>query len=276
MTVRSLQKCNACKLIGNDQSNGWQEDWFAQGLSFQYRLTADLSMKRRLTRLINCAVVVGRATGDGGSSLISELLYPQNLKEEFHQMKKIKIVSAIAITLGLAIAGSASAASSGGTITFTGTVTDATCTVSGGAGTSGDSGNFSVALDEVAASALSAAGASANPKQFNVIIGGPGQGTCEDGKVASMTFLPSSIHVDAATGALKNALAGEATNTQFQLLDGGTAGTAINLAAGSYAATATIAANTATIPFGVQYLAVNGAATPGLVSSNVVYAVTYN
>ncbi|WP_266171116.1 fimbrial protein [Dyella subtropica] len=190
-------------------------------------------------------------------------------------MKQIKLASAIALAMGIAVVGSAQAAS-GGTITFTGSVTDATCTVSGGAGSDGGTGNFSVALDEVNANQLAAAGDTANKKAFSVIIGGPGQGTCTDGKVASMSFLPSSIHVDAATGALKNALTGEATNTQVQLLDGGAAGTPINLAAGTYAATATIANNTATIPFSVQYLAVNGAATPGLVSTNVVYAVTYN
>ena len=190
-------------------------------------------------------------------------------------MKQIKIVSAIALTLGLAIAGSASAADAGGTITFTGSVTDATCTVTGGTGTSGGTGNFSVALDQVNASALAAAGDTANPKVFDVIIGGPGQGTCENGKVASMSFLPSSIYIDAATGALSNALTGEATNTQIQLLDGTTNAT-IDLRTGTYAATATIANNTATVPFTAQYLAVNGAATPGLVSTNVVYAVTYN
>lgn len=191
-------------------------------------------------------------------------------------MKQIKIVSAIALTLGLAIAGSASAqSSSGGTITFTGSVTDATCTVTGGTGTSGGTGNFSVALDQVDASVLAAAGDTANPKVFDVIIGGPGQGTCTDGKVASMSFLPSSIYIDAATGALSNALTGEATNTEIQLVDG-TSTTPIDLRTGAYTATATIANNTATIPFTAQYLAVNGAATPGLVSTNVVYAVTYN
>ncbi|RDS84183.1 fimbrial protein [Dyella psychrodurans] len=190
-------------------------------------------------------------------------------------MKQFKIASAIALTLGLAIAGSASAqSSSGGTITFTGSVTDATCTVTGGTGTSGGTGNFSVALDQVDASVLSAAGVTANPKMFDVIIGGPGQGTCEDGKVASMSFLPSSIYIDAATGALSNALSGEATNTEIQLLDSTNA--VIDLRMGAVAGMATIANNTATIPFTAQYLAVNGAATPGLVSTNVVYAVTYN
>lgn len=190
-------------------------------------------------------------------------------------MKHLKLASAAAIALGLAIAGSASA-QSGGTITFTGSVTDATCTVSGGTGTDGGTGNFTVALDEVNVNQLAAANDVANAKQFSVIIGGPGQGSCQDGTVATMSFLPSSPRIDAATGALRNALSGEAQNAQIQLLRGGMTGNAINLASGTEQFMATVANNTATIPFGVQYLAVNGAATPGLVSTSVVYAVTYN
>lgn len=190
-------------------------------------------------------------------------------------MKQIKIVSAIAVTLGLALAGSASAQSSyGGTITFTGAVSDSTCTVSGGAGTSGATGNFSVALTPVAATDLAAAGDTAGPTNFSLTIGGPGQAGCTNGNIAAISFMPSSTQIDAATGALANALSGEATNVEVQLVDA--AGTVINLADPSFQATATIANNTATIPFTAQYLAVGGAATPGSVQTNVVYQLTYN
>ena len=191
-------------------------------------------------------------------------------------MKHITLAAALVLALGAA--GTASAASSaGGTITFTGVINDLTCTVKGGAGTDGGTGNFAVALDPIYASDLAAAGDIAAPKVFDVIIGGPGQGTCEDGKIASMSFLTSSPQIDAVTGALKNVLVGEATNAQIQLADD--AGTAINLATPGQQWDATIGSagpNTATLRFQAQYLAVNGPATPGLVSTNVVYAVAYN
>ncbi|QAU24793.1 type 1 fimbrial protein [Dyella sp. M7H15-1] len=190
-------------------------------------------------------------------------------------MKHIKLASAVAIAMGITFAGVASAASSnGGTITFTGTVADTTCTVTGGSGTDGGQGNFSVALDNTQPSDLAAAGDTSEPKAFTVQIGAPGQGSCTDGKVASMSFLTSSPRIDAATGALKNALSGEATNVQIQLTD---SNGAINLADPSYSQQSPeIANNTASIPFSAQYLAVGGAATPGLISTSVVYAVNYN
>jgi major type 1 subunit fimbrin (pilin) len=190
-------------------------------------------------------------------------------------MKHVHLASALALVMGLAAATSASAAAAtGGTITFTGAVTDATCTVTGGVGTDGGKGNFTVALDPVEAAALPKAKKTANPKNFDVIIGGPGQGTCEDGKVATMSFLVSSPRIDAKTGALTNALADEATNVQIQLLNGDLE--VIDLSKNKNAQQATIVDNTATIPYTAQYLAVGGAATPGLVSTSVVYAVAYN
>lgn len=189
-------------------------------------------------------------------------------------MKQYIIAAAVALSLGSVAAASAQTAN-GGTITFTGVVTDTTCTITGGSGTNGGRNNFIVALDAVPVTALPAAGAQAGPKDFNVVIGGPGQGSCTDGKVASMAFLTSSPQVDPTTGTLKNALAGEATNTNIELLDG--SGNVINLASAANAVTSpAIVNNMATIPFTAQYLAVGGAATPGLVSTSVVYAVEYN
>lgn len=189
-------------------------------------------------------------------------------------MKNIKLASAVAIAMGLAFAGSASA-QSGGTITFTGSIADATCTVSGGTGSDGGTGSFVVNLNEASPDDLMTAGDVANAKQFNVIIGGPGQTTCVDGTVATMSFVPSSPRIDAATGALTNVL--DAKNVQIQLLDGGPTGMAINLADPSYSVDSpAVVNNTATIPFGAQYLAVGGGATPGGVSTSVMYSVVYN
>jgi major type 1 subunit fimbrin (pilin) len=191
-------------------------------------------------------------------------------------MKHIKLASALIVAMGIAAAGVASAAAStGGTITFTGAVTDETCTVTGGAGTNGGTGNFTVALDPVPASALAAATDTAGNKTFEVIIGGPGQSTCVDGKVATMSFVPSSPQIDPATGALVNALSGQATNTEVQVLDGTGTAIALNDPANGVTFPA-IANNTATVDFQAQYLAVNGGATAGLVSTDVLYQVVYN
>lgn len=190
-------------------------------------------------------------------------------------MKQIQIAAAIALAMGLGFASHANAAPAiaGGTITFTGLVTDDTCPVTGGAGTDGGRYDFIVALQAVNTSALATAGSFAGKKPFDVIIGGPGTG-CDTSKVASMKFLPSSPRVDALTGTLTNALAGEATNTNIQLLDASDA--VINLADAANESTAAFVGDTATISYRAQYLAVNGPATAGLVSTSVVYAVTYN
>jgi len=189
-------------------------------------------------------------------------------------MKHIQLASALALVLGMSVATAASAAATGGTIRFTGAVTDETCTITGGSGTDGGTGNFVVALDPVRASLLAAAGDVAGAKPFQVIIGGPGQGSCVNGKVATMSFLASSPRIDPMTGALTNALVGEATLTQVQVMEAD--GTAINMAdPANGVRSPAIVNNTAIIVFQSQYLA-TGAATPGLVDTSVVYAVSYN
>lgn len=191
-------------------------------------------------------------------------------------MKHIKLASALVVAMGIVAVGTASAAaSSGGTITFTGAVTDQTCTIKGGSGTDGGTGNFTVALEPVPATELASAGDFAGNKPFQVVIGGPGQSTCEDGKVATLSFEISSPRIDAATGALTNTLAGQAANTQVQVLDGDGKVIMLNDPANGVQSPA-IANNTAIIPFQAQYLAVGGGAKAGLVSTEVLYGVTYN
>ncbi|MEQ4574851.1 MULTISPECIES: fimbrial protein [Gammaproteobacteria] len=192
-------------------------------------------------------------------------------------MKNFKLASAIALVMSAAAIGNASAVDSG-TITFTGSVSDATCTISGGAGTDGGTGNFTVALDQAALGDLANAGDIAKTKPFQVVIGLPGEASCAAGTVAHMRFVPSSPQVDADTGALRNAIlpvAGGAGNTQVQVTDN--AGAAINLADAANNTDVTIGDNnTATLNYRAQYLAVGGAATSGRVSTSVVYEVSYN
>lgn len=191
-------------------------------------------------------------------------------------MKSIKFASAIALAAGVLVMGTAQAQSAnGGTIRITGSVTDATCTITGGAGTDGGTGNVGVALDPVAATALANNGDTANHKAFQLIIGGPGQGSCVNGKVAELSFNVASPRIDAATGTLTNALVGQATHTNIQMTDGTAAG-ALNLASPATAVKSpAIADNTSTINLGAQYYA-TGAATPGLVDTSVQYGVKYN
>jgi major type 1 subunit fimbrin (pilin) len=196
-----------------------------------------------------------------------------NFKDQ--TMKNIKIASAIALALGIAAAGSASAADDGGTISFTGALTDTTCSVHGGPGTDGGAGNIIVPLDSIPVSSLGAAGANAAWKAFQIIIGGVDETACASGTIGNMYFLTSSPRIDAATGALINALPGEATNAQVQVTRGDAAHTPINLANSDNGTDFTISsANTATVNYGAQYLS-TGAATAGLVGTSVVYAIDY-
>ncbi|HEX7816124.1 fimbrial protein [Dyella sp.] len=189
-------------------------------------------------------------------------------------MKLTLLAGATALALGLAVSSSAfAAADTGGTLTFNGAVTDGTCVVIGGPGTGGETGNITVALDPVPAATLNANKNGANPHDFTIIVGDSGDGKCDQTKIATMSFLPSSQHIDAATGALRNALANEATDTQIQLMNGGTA---INLADPSYSVDFPAFVNGRTsLPFTARYISPTGNATPGLVSTNVVYAISY-
>ncbi|GGA34514.1 fimbrial protein [Dyella nitratireducens] len=189
-------------------------------------------------------------------------------------MKCNKIALAAALVLGLGAVGSAGAASNGGTIYFQGAVNDPTCTVSGGAGTDYGLGNFTVDLKTVSPSQFTAAGDVQNKTPFEVVIGGPGQGSCTDGKVATFSLVTVGTPVDPISGALENTLNGEATGVAVQLLDG--SNKTINLNSSYSVNSPAIANNTATIPFSAQFLSTNATVTPGLVNAHVLYGVTYN
>jgi len=189
-------------------------------------------------------------------------------------MKPLKYVSGMAMAAAVVAGAGHATTIGGGTITFVGTITDNTCSVEGGAGTGGGLDDFEVTMDPVKAFSLNGAGATANAKEFQVIVGGPGQGTCQDGKVASMYFLPESPQVNAVTGNLKNALPDQSTNVEVQLLKGDMSPINLDQEA-SGMQTATIENNTATLSYFAQYYA-TGPATPGLLETNVMYAVDYN
>ncbi len=193
-------------------------------------------------------------------------------------MKSIKFVSAVAMAAGILAAGGAQAqAIGGGAIDFGGSVIDATCPIRGGAGTDGGDSSFNVALEPVSIGALRKAGDTANHKAFNITIGGPNDGVCENGKLARISFVASGSFIDPDSGTLRNVQAvdfGGAANTNIQVTDGD--GKPINLAdPQSGVNSPEIANNTTTIRLGARYYA-TGAARGGLVKTRVMYNVNYN
>lgn len=189
-------------------------------------------------------------------------------------MKKTILSAALAAVA--AVVSIPSAAAADGTITFTGNITADTCTVKGGNPGSPTAASFTVTLPNVDAPSLGAANQIAGTTPFQIVIGGPGQTGCTNGKTVRANW-EAGPTIDAVTGALKNTAASSpASNVQIALFSQG--GTIINLA-GLYNdpsnPSAVIASNAATLNYQAAYKA-TGAATAGAVASQVNYSVTYN
>lgn len=193
-------------------------------------------------------------------------------------MKSIKFASAIALAAGVLVMGSAQAQTfTGGEIRVTGAVSDETCTIKGGAGTDGGTGNIGVALEKVAASELATVGKAAGHKPFTLILGGKGQGACQDGKVARLSFNTASGPIDAGTGTLRNVPTDgtAAANTNIQLTTGAATSPIDLNNPNSGVDFPAIVDNTATVTLGAQYYPV-GPVTAGLVDTHVQYVASYN
>ena len=172
-------------------------------------------------------------------------------------------------TLLVALAGSTFAAD--GTITITGEITGTTCAISGGSGAvPGPGKDFSIALDKVQTSALAASGQVAASKPFFIQIG---DASCTAGS-AAVLFESSSPAVNRVSGNLINLAAAGATNIEVQIVDL-LANKEIHLGLGTSSTVATLVGGVATLPFAAQYIAVNGATTPGPVQTSVQYSVTF-
>jgi major type 1 subunit fimbrin (pilin) len=172
----------------------------------------------------------------------------------------------------LCVAGAALAVSPAfaydGTITFTGAISDNTCTIAGGGAASAD---FSVNLPKVAASTLSSAGQVAGMTPFSIRLT-----NCKNnGKVS--TFFEMGSSVDPNTGDLKNQSggAGGAKNVQVRLANAND-GSRINIAQGTQQGSSQvdITDSTATLNYFAQYVA-TAAAEAGNVSTTVTYTMNY-
>lgn len=174
----------------------------------------------------------------------------------------------LTVALLLAIAPLAASAADG-TISFTGKVTDKTCTISTPGGK-----DFAVNLPTVSKNSLAAAGAVAGRTPFSINLS-----QCSAGNVATY-FEPGST-VDFNSGRLINqASADAATNVQLQLLGSNNQFLPITAAGAGVAQTnsqwVTVDdEGNADLNYYAEYYA-TAAATPGDVASSVKYTIIYN
>lgn len=163
-----------------------------------------------------------------------------------------------------------------GKISFSGVVTSATCSVTGGNGTTGASGDVEVKLPSISVDRLKGDGDVAGSTPFSLIIGGSGETGCTDGVIASLHIETQlSPMIDPSTGRLKNTDGqGYAKNIQIELLNNN--GDVIDLYNSNNISEATISGNSATLNFFAQYRAVGSSVVAGNVSTNMIYSVVYN
>lgn len=122
-----------------------------------------------------------------------------------------------AITSALLIAGLAAPAAfaTTGTITFNGSISTVSCSISGG-GPTNPSPDFTVNIDGVNAGDMPNIGDNAGLTGFRIYVGKSGETTCTDGTRVWAHFEPGAT-VDRNTGGLITT--GTATGVQFRLFD---------------------------------------------------------
>jgi major type 1 subunit fimbrin (pilin) len=184
------------------------------------------------------------------------------------------LIPAIAITTaGLLGLGSLGAQAADGTITFTGLVSDTTCSINGAA--SGSPANLSVALPTVQAGALGEHGAVAGtsgPADMTLSLSG-----CSGTATKAIATFENGPTVDQKTGYLLNqAVTDAASNVEVRLLNASLQ--PINITTGSNndiaGNGATISGGSANLQYFAQYYA-TGKATPGGLTTSVQYTMQY-
>lgn len=200
-------------------------------------------------------------------------------------MQRTFFSAALAAALTLAALAPQLARAADGTITYDGAVTDTTCTVTGGGAATG-TGDVTVQLPTVSSGVLSSAGSTAGQTSFSLILGGGTE--CTNGKTAALWIETTQTPaLDTTTGALRNRASSGATNVEVQLINpandlpidlsvNAVVTNGDTIVSGSNQPAATIAGNTATLNYAAQYLAVDGAATAGAVTTYLTYSMQYN
>ena len=176
--------------------------------------------------------------------------------------KGLRIAASVAALLAASSASSALAAD--GTITFTGTVSSATCTINAG------TPSITVALQTVSTSALAADGAVAGRTPFALTLTGctPATGT-----------VAAHFETGATTNATLKRLTntGSATNVGVQILNRNQQVIQLgNAFATQNGSTAALATGAATLNYFAEYVATGAAATAGSVTTSTTYSIVYN
>lgn len=158
-----------------------------------------------------------------------------------------------------------------GTISFTGTVTDSTCSINANA--SGTAADVSVPLVPVPTGSLAIAGAVAgttNPTDLQLNLTG-----CSGTATKAIARFENGATVDQSNGYLSN-MGGTAQNVDVRLLNAQMQPINITTGANNDISTnaVTITGGTATLQYFAQYYA-TGVAAPGTVSSSVQYSMEY-
>lgn len=158
-----------------------------------------------------------------------------------------------------------------GTITFSGVVTDTTCSINGTA--SGTQADLAVTLPSVSAGALATAGAVAgttNATDIRLVLSG-----CTGAATKAIANFENGMTVDQSTGFLANQ-GGNAKNVEVQLLNAEMQ--SINILTGANNDISTdgvaIVDKTATLQYYARYYALD-AAEAGTVNTSVQYTVQY-
>lgn len=175
-----------------------------------------------------------------------------------------KLFAAIA-ALTAAVPQFASAAD--GKITFNGSITSQTCTISGNGSASKD---FTVTLPKVSASSLDTAGKTAGRTGFNI-----GLSNCTPSTGSVHTYFEPGTYVDTTTGRLKLATGG-ASNVQIGLSNASNSSQIVLGAADAAQRSLAVplSSGAATLSYYAEYVA-TGAATAGAATSEVMYTIAY-
>jgi major type 1 subunit fimbrin (pilin) len=174
---------------------------------------------------------------------------------------KHKLLSAFVLAATAMVAQVASAAD--GTITFTGSITDTTCSINGGA-----TGSFAVVLPQVSTSSMAGVNVTSGRTPFKIALTGC---TVQAGKVHA--YFESGAAVDTVTGNLKNT--GAAQGVQIRLLNADESKINVgNADAAQNSQVADLVAGAATLPYFAEYVR-TGDITAGSVNSAVMYSIVY-